>query len=115
MEKSMNALVYDRARDPWGASKGLRKEEVAAPGLDESADWRDGHMAIIRTKYAGFCGSDRGIWFRRAFGDMIGASRDQEHREVRVCGHELGGEIVAIGSQAARESGLVPGDFVSAE
>lgn len=111
----MKALVFDRSHAAWGASKGLEKEDVAAPVLDEGADWRDGHMAIIRTKYAGFCGSDRGIWFRRAFGDMIQGSLDAEKRDVRVCGHELFGEIVQIGSQAGRETGLAVGDHVSAE
>ena len=28
-------------------------------------------MVIVKPRFAGFCGSDRGIWFRRAFGDMI--------------------------------------------
>lgn len=115
MAATMNALVYDRKRDPWEQSKGLRREEVEAPVLNESADWRDGYMALIRPRYAGFCGSDRGIWFRRAFKDMIYESLDAEKREARVIGHELFGEIVAIGSQAQREDGLKPGDTVSTE
>jgi threonine 3-dehydrogenase len=111
----MQALVYDRKRDPWDESRGLRPEEVPAPVLDEAADYRDGHMAIVRPRYAGFCGSDRGIWFRRAFKEMIYESLDEERRDVRVIGHELFGEVVAVGSQAARETGLQPGDTVSTE
>jgi threonine 3-dehydrogenase len=115
MTKSMSALVYDRARDTWETSKGLRREEVSAPTLDETADYRDGYMALIRPRFTGFCGTDRGIWFRRAMKEMIYGSLDQDHRDVRVIGHELFGEIVAIGSAATRELGLKPGDTVSTE
>lgn len=112
---SMHALVYDKARDVWETSRGLRREEVAAPRLDEAADYRDAGMALIRPKFAGFCGTDRGIWFRRAMKDMIYDSLAAEGREQRVIGHELFGEIVAVGSQAARDLGLKPGDAVSTE
>jgi threonine 3-dehydrogenase len=115
MASTMTALVYDRARDPWEQSRGLRIEKVAEPVLDESKDYRDAHMALIRPRFAGFCGSDRGIWFRRAFKDMIYDSLDAERREVRIIGHELFGELVAVGSQAARELGYKPGDAVSTE
>lgn len=113
--KAMQALVHDRSRDVWEGSRGLRKEEVPAPTLAEAADYRDGYMALVRPRFAGFCGSDRGIWFRRAFKDMIYGSLDQEKRDVRVVGHELFGEVVAVGSHAARELGLEPGDTVSTE
>jgi threonine 3-dehydrogenase len=115
MTQSMNALVYDRRRQVWEDSKGLVQEEVAAPALDEAQDYRDGYMALIRPKFAGFCGSDRGIWFRRAFKEMIYESLDAEQRQERVIGHELFGEVVAVGSHAARELGLKPGDTVSTE
>ncbi|RMH38730.1 MAG: theronine dehydrogenase [Deltaproteobacteria bacterium] len=115
MATEMNALVYDRAKDVWEQSKGLRRERVPEPVLDERADYRDAHMALIRPRFAGFCGSDRGIWFRRAFKDMIYESLDADGKDVRIIGHELFGEIVAVGSQARRELGLKVGDTVSAE
>jgi threonine 3-dehydrogenase len=111
----MDALVYDRALDTWETSRGLRKEEVEAPRLDETVDYKDGYMALIRPRFSGFCGTDRGIWFRRAMKDMIYGSLDAEHRNQRVIGHELFGEVVAVGSHAARDLGLVPGDTVSTE
>jgi threonine 3-dehydrogenase len=113
--QSMKALVYDRGQHVWEQSQGLLKEEVAAPVLDEAQDYRDGYMALIRPRFAGFCGSDRGIWFRRAFKEMIYESLDGEHREQRVIGHELFGEVVSVGQHAARELGLKPGDTVSTE
>jgi len=115
MGTSMNALVYDRQLDPWEDSRGLRQVSVDEPVLDERKDFRDAHMALIRPRYAGFCGSDRGIWFRNSFRDMIYGSLDQEKRERRVIGHELFGEIVALGSEAKREFGFAPGDAVSTE
>jgi threonine 3-dehydrogenase len=111
----MHALVYDRARDEWESSRGLRREEMPAPRLDEAADYRDAGMALIRPRFAGFCGTDRGIWFRRAMKDMIYDSLAQEQRDRRIIGHELFGEVVAVGSQAARDLGLKPGDAVSTE
>ncbi|MFH0899085.1 MAG: zinc-binding dehydrogenase [Pseudomonadota bacterium] len=115
MTKTMQALVFDRNQGSWDETRGLWMEEVPAPSLNEGADWKDGYAALVRPRYMGFCGSDRGIWFRRAFGDMIRESLEQEKRDVRIIGHELFGEIVAIGSHAARELGLKPGDMVSAE
>jgi threonine 3-dehydrogenase len=111
----MWALTYDRKTDPWEKTTGLRRTEVPRPTLNEAKDYRDSHMVLIRTKFAGFCGSDRGIWFRRAFGDMIMKSLDRDKKDVRVVGHELFGEIVSVGSMAAREHGYQPGDMVSTE
>src|SRR5678816_3444046 len=115
MTSSMQALVYDRALDTWEKTRGLRREEVATPVLDETLDYRDAYMALIRPRWSGFCGTDRGIWFRRAMKDMIYESLEAERRDVRVIGHELFGDIVAVGSQAARDLGLKPGDTVSTE
>jgi threonine 3-dehydrogenase len=111
----MGALVYDRSQDVWEKSKGLRREEVERPRLDVTRDYRDGAQVLIRPRFAGFCGSDRGIWFRRSFGDMIAGSLDKEGKDVRVIGHELLGEVVDVGPEAARDFGFKPGDVVSAE
>lgn len=121
MAESMRALVYDRARDPWEKTRGLRMEEIAPATLDERADYHDRSRVLIKPKFVGFCGSDRGIWFRRAFKDMILGSLDRESkrlrapRDQRVIGHELFGEIVKVGSDAQRTYGLQVGDTVAAE
>src|SRR5690606_17903050 len=76
---------------------------------------------LIKPRFVGFCGSDRGIWFRKAFKDMICGSLDNESKAMRgeknqrIIGHELFGEIVAVGSGARRSFGLDVGDLVSAE
>lgn len=114
-KKTMEALVYDRTRGGWRETRGLWKQTVEAPVLDEAADYLDAYRALVRPRYAGFCGSDRGIWFRRAFGEMIEQSLEREGRDQRIIGHELFGEVVAVGSHAQRELGLKPGDTVSTE
>jgi len=115
MGDEMWALVYDRRKDPWEKSRGLRKERVPRPRLDVSADYRDAGMVIVKPLYSGFCGSDRGIWFRRSFGDMILSSLDKEQKDVRIVGHELLGEVVEAGTEATRDYGTKPGDVVSTE
>ena len=71
MTDGMWALTYDRQSDPWDCSKGLRKTEVELPRIDEASDYHDRSMVLIKPIMTGFCGSDRGIWFRSAFKDMI--------------------------------------------
>jgi threonine 3-dehydrogenase len=71
MAEKMRALVYDRAKEPWESTRGLKLEEIPRVTLDERADYHDRSRVLIKPKYVGFCGSDRSIWFRRAFKDMI--------------------------------------------
>jgi threonine 3-dehydrogenase len=105
---SMLALTYDRFRDGWNTSTGMVKERIPVPTLSAPDE------VLIRVKYAGFCGSDRGIWWRKAFQDMIEGSLAEEDHTRRTIGHELLGEIVEVGLDAAR-AGYAPGDVVSTE
>ncbi|RPJ49072.1 MAG: theronine dehydrogenase [Candidatus Latescibacterota bacterium] len=115
MSDTMKALVYDKERDPWDETRGFRLMDVERPSLDEAADPLDGEHVIVKTIYAGFCGSDRGIWFRRAFKGMIFDSLRNERKVRRVIGHEMIGEIVEVGSLASRRYGYRPKDIVSTE
>ena len=112
---TMQALVYDRSAASWATSRGLRRAEVPRPRLDRREDPRDSSRVIIRVLYAGFCGSDRGIWFRKAFREMIEGSLDKEGTDRRITGHELLGEIVEVGSRSTSKYGFQPGDIVSTE
>jgi threonine 3-dehydrogenase len=114
MTETMLALTFDRERDGWNRSTGLVKERVPRPELTEP-DGADRSHVIIRVKYAGFCGSDRGIWWRKAFGDMIEGSLAEEGKTRRIVGHELLGEIVEVGSRVTEKYGYRPGDIVSTE
>ena len=115
MPDTMLALTYDRIKDPWESTTGLRMQQVPRPVLDQAADYHDGEAALIRVLLTGFCGSDRGIWYRRSFGDMISSSLDAEGRDVRIIGHELLGEVTQVGPEATRDFGLRIGDIVTAE
>ncbi|MSQ01534.1 MAG: theronine dehydrogenase [Myxococcales bacterium] len=112
MTTMMTALTFDARRDGWETSTGLVKDRVPVPEFDADTD----HASVlIKVKYAGFCGSDRGIWWRKAFGDMILGSLADEARTTRVVGHELLGEIVAVGVKVTPKYGYKPGDIVSTE
>ncbi len=111
----MKALVLDIQRGQWESTTGMNLVEVSPPKLDESKDPADSNKVIIKPLYTGFCGSDKGIWFRHAFKDLIFDSLEQENKPYRICGHELLGEIVEAGSYSAKHYGYRPGDTVSTE
>ncbi len=110
----MRALVYDKSTMPWDTTRGFVLREVPRPVLDP-ADPADADNVIVKVIYAGFCGSDRGIWHRSAFKGAIFESLKREGKTTRIIGHELVGEIVAVGRAAAARYGYRPKDIVSAE
>ena len=114
MSQSMWALTFDSSREEWSGSRGLVKERVPRPTLEDPAH-RDGTSLIVKVRYAGFCGSDRGIWTRKAFGDMILDSLKEEGKTKRIVGHELLGEIVEMGDRVAGKYGYAVGDVISTE
>ena len=78
---SMLALTFDSAREDWSSSTGMELDRVPIPQLGPGADQS---CVIVRVKYAGFCGTDRGIWSRKAMGDMVLGSLRDEGRTRRV-------------------------------
>lgn len=108
----MWALTFDAARESWEGSTGMVRERIPVPTLGEGADQS---CAIVKVKYAGFCGTDRGIWWRKAMGDMVQDSLRDEGQTRRVFGHELLGEIVEVGDKVATKYGYQPGQIVSTE
>ncbi len=111
---TMRALTFDRTREAWSTSTGMVLERVPVPVLSDPAG-ADRSNVIIKVRYAGFCGSDRGIWWRKAFGDMVDRSLDREGLDRRIFGHELLGEIVDVGSRVSAKYGYSIGDDVSTE
>ena len=111
----MKALIFDRTKTDWEASRGFELADVPQPELDESSHPGDADAVLIRVDYAGVCGSDRGIWYRQSFGDQIRTSLEAEGGAYRIIGHECFGHVVAIGSSVARGGRLAFGDFVSCE
>jgi threonine 3-dehydrogenase len=94
----MNALVIDTAQQPWEESRGFTLADLPKPTLDEATNPEDAASVIIKLKYAGVCGSDRGLWYRTAFKDQFLHGLEVEHKQARVVGHEFVGEIVEAGS-----------------
>ena len=72
----MKALILDIKRGEWDATTGMTFADVDQPKLDESKNPNDGGRVLIKPIYTGVCGSDKGIWFRHAFADMIFDSLD---------------------------------------
>jgi threonine 3-dehydrogenase len=112
---TMKCLVYDKSSMPWDKTRGLSLADMPAPILDEDADPFDSESVIVKVIYAGFCGSDRGIWNRTAFKGMIFDSLKRQQATTRIIGHEMVGEIVKVGSRVAPRFGFGPKDIVSAE
>lgn len=109
---TMLALTFDSAREDWDTSTGMVLEPVTVPELGPGADQS---CVIVKVKFAGFCGTDRGIWSRKAMGDMVQGSLREEHATRRVFGHEMLGEIVAVGEKVVSKYSYRPGDIVSTE
>lgn len=112
---TMKCLVYDKSSMPWDTTRGFQLSRQPVPRLDEHQRPADAECALVKVIYAGFCGSDRGIWNRVAFKGMIFDSLKREQATVRIIGHELVGEIVAVGSNVAARYGLGVKDIVSTE
>jgi threonine 3-dehydrogenase len=115
LTRTMQALVYDKSAMPWDKTRGFVKREMPRPVLDESSTPADADNVIIKMIYAGFCGSDRGIWNRTAFKGHIFDSLKKERQTTRIIGHELVGEIVEVGSRVPAIFGYGPKDIVSSE
>ncbi|WP_437754121.1 zinc-binding dehydrogenase [Sorangium sp. So ce1389] len=115
MSDAMWALTYNREKQPWESTVGLSKDEVERPAINEAKDYHDRASVLVKPIMTGFCGSDRGIWFRSAFKDMIFKSLDRDRKVTRTIGHELLGRVVDLGTDARRTFGLEIGDIVSTE
>jgi threonine 3-dehydrogenase len=97
----MRGLVIDTSKTPWDQSRGFTKVELDMPVLDEENNPDDATSVIVKMKYAGVCGSDRGLWYRTAFKDLFNSSLEREKSTRRIVGHEFLGEIVEAGSAVA--------------
>jgi threonine 3-dehydrogenase len=95
----MRGLVIDTSETSWDDSRGFALAELEKPVLDEANDPDDASSVIVRVKYAGVCGSDRGLWYRNAFKDQFLGALDRDHIQSRVVGHEFVGEVVEVGSK----------------
>lgn len=107
----MDALTLD-VGNGWESARGFQKRRVPTPALMEPAD---AEAVIVRARMAGVCGSDRNLWFRAAFREPVMRSLETEGKTTRTIGHELFGEVVAVGSAVEERYGVRLGDPVAAE
>ena len=98
MKEKISALTLDIKKDGWAGSRGFIMREIARPYLDEKKNPEDAISVIVKVQFAGVCGSDRGIWYRTAFRDMVHESLKREGKTMRILGHEFVGEIIEEGS-----------------
>src|SRR3989338_5913603 len=102
MTKTIKALTFDSKEDGWEKSRGFVMRDVPMPVLDEKKYPEDALSVILKMRFAGVCGSDKGFWYRRAFKDMVLGSLAQEKKTLRITGHEFVGEVVEVGSMVKR-------------
>ncbi len=108
----MKALTFDTAKNTWENSRGFDMIDIAEPVLDEQKNPTDAHAVVITMQFAGVCGSDKGLWNRTAFKDLVHDSLGREQKTTRILGHEFLGEIIAAGSKVAN---VKVGDVVSGD
>ena len=111
----MKALILSVNRNNWSTTKGYELADVPAPTLDESRDPADAQRVLLEPIYSGVCGTDKGIWFRKAFRDGILTHLEQDKRDYFVAGHETLARITALGSAVKKEGRFQIGQVVSAE
>jgi len=111
----MRALTFDEREESWSSSRGMVLRDVPRPVLDPQRDPKDAERVIAKVKLAGFCGTDRGLWARKALGDMVEGSMKSRGEPVRIFGHECLAEIVEMGPAIAASGKFKIGEMVTAE
>jgi len=97
-KRTIKALTLDLKKDGWKKSRGFVMRNVPMPVLDDKKNPEDATCVILKVLYAGVCGSDRGLWYRTAFKDLVHESLKKEKKNMRITGHEFVGEIIEAGS-----------------
>ncbi len=111
----MKALVLETNRETWSQQKGYELRDVEAPALNEGKNALDAKSVILEPIYAGVCGTDKGIWFRKAFRDSILHHLEQDKKKSYIMGHEVLARIVEVGSDVKKAGRFHVGQVVSAE
>jgi threonine 3-dehydrogenase len=111
----MKALLLSVNRNNWEKTKGYTLEEVPEPRIDERTDPKDSEQVILEPILSGVCGTDKGIWFRKAFRESILSHLEKDGRSRFIMGHETLARVVEMGSSVSRTGRLKIGQIVAAE
>jgi len=111
----MKALILPVNRSNWSSTKGYELRDIPAPVLNEKSEASDASSVLIEPIFGGVCGTDKGIWFRKAFRESILHHLEQDKRDYFVMGHEVLGRIVEAGSEVKKSGRFHVGQVVSAE
>ncbi|MCH8986553.1 zinc-binding dehydrogenase [Patescibacteria group bacterium] len=114
-QKRIPALTFDTKLDEWNLSTGFVQRSNLMPLIDEKKNSSDAVSALIKVQYAGVCGTDRGIWHRQVFRELIHDSLLQENKTQRILGHEFVGNVIQAGSQVETLYGIKVRDSVSGD
>ena len=90
----MKALIFNKEHNGWENTRGFEMVDIPEPVLDEKNLADDASAVVVKMKYAGVCGSDKGLWNRTAFKDLVHDSLAREQKNTRILGHEFFGEII---------------------
>jgi len=112
---TIKALTLDIKEDGWETSKGFIMRQITMPVLDQQNKPEDALSVILKIKFAGVCGSDRGIWNRNAFKETMHDSLTHEQKSMRILGHEFLGEVIEAGSMVNSLYGIGVGSLVSGD
>ncbi|OGZ58502.1 MAG: hypothetical protein A3B96_01505 [Candidatus Spechtbacteria bacterium RIFCSPHIGHO2_02_FULL_43_15b] len=112
---NISALTFDSKADGWDSSSGFFMRKVPMPRIDEENDPKDAVSVIIKVMYAGICGTDRGIWARQVFRELMHDSLNKEGGTLRILGHEFVGEVVKAGSHVENLYGIKVSQKVSGD
>jgi len=114
-QKRISALTFNTTLDTWESSTGFVQRSTPMPVIDEKKNPNDAISVLLKIRYVGVCGTDRGIWHREVFKALIHDSLVQEKKTQRILGHEFVGKVLQLGSQVETLYGIKVGDDVSGD
>ena len=107
----MRALVLKTDRSSWSKTTGYQARDVPEPDLNQA----DADAAIVEPLLSGVCGTDKAIWQRKGFKELILSAMERQGRDYCIMGHEMVGRISALGEAAAKAGKFKVGQIVSTE
>lgn len=110
----MRALILPVNRATWSTTKGYVMSDMPEPILDPK-NLSDQSSVLLEPIYSGVCGTDKGIWHRKAFKEAILNHMEEDKVPHYIMGHETLARIIEVGTEVKRAGRFHVGQVVSAE